>query len=67
MLTVTYYGCLLWQVTKAQSLEHLNVGGTFITDVSVLAIARHCRNLKVSVTLSTFRMNELSVVHIFLH
>lgn len=35
------------QVSRAQSVEHLNVGGTFITDVSILAIAAHCSRLKV--------------------
>ncbi|KAL3700611.1 hypothetical protein R1sor_018633 [Riccia sorocarpa] len=34
-------------VKMARSLEHLNVGGTFITDVSVLAIADHSHHLKV--------------------
>ncbi|CAM6116383.1 unnamed protein product [Calypogeia fissa] len=34
-------------VTEAHSLEHLNVGGTFITDVAVLAIARQSKHLKV--------------------
>jgi len=34
-------------VSRAQSVEHLNVGGTFITDVSILAIAAHCSHLKV--------------------
>jgi hypothetical protein len=35
------------QVTRAVSLEHFNVGGTFITDISILAIASHCKLLKV--------------------
>ena len=35
------------QVSRAQSLEHFNVGGTFITDVSLLAISEHCPLLKV--------------------
>lgn len=33
-------------VTRAASLQHFNVGGTFITDVSILAIASHCKLLK---------------------
>ncbi|XP_024379850.1 F-box protein At5g67140 isoform X2 [Physcomitrium patens] len=33
-------------VRRAASLEHFNVGGTFITDVSVLALASHCKLLK---------------------
>lgn len=38
---------LALQVSRAQAVEHLNVGGTFITDVSILAIAAHCSHLKV--------------------
>lgn len=38
---------LILQVRRAASLEHFNVGGTFITDVSVLALASHCKLLKV--------------------
>ncbi|KAG0559514.1 hypothetical protein KC19_10G111100 [Ceratodon purpureus] len=33
-------------VTEAVSLEHFNVGGTFITDISILAVASHCKLLK---------------------
>lgn len=32
---------------RAESLQYFNVGGTFITDVSILAIASHCKLLKV--------------------
>lgn len=41
------------QVKRAHALEHFNVGGTFITDVAVLAIASHCSRLKVSHPLPT--------------
>ncbi|MQM00659.1 hypothetical protein Taro_033386 [Colocasia esculenta] len=36
-------------VSKAKSLQHLNVGGTFITDESLLAIANSCPHLKAVV------------------
>ncbi|XVF61193.1 hypothetical protein PTKIN_Ptkin08bG0110400 [Pterospermum kingtungense] len=35
-------------ITGANSLQHLNVGGTFITDESLYAIANSCPRLKVS-------------------
>lgn len=38
----------LKQITRANSLQHLNVGGTFITDESLSAIADSCPRLKVS-------------------
>ncbi|XP_073157151.1 F-box protein At5g67140 [Henckelia pumila] len=33
-------------ISKATSLQHLNVGGTFITDSSLIAIAESCPHLK---------------------
>ncbi|KAK1274715.1 F-box protein [Acorus gramineus] len=33
-------------VSKATSLQHLNIGGTFITDDSLFAIAENCPQLK---------------------
>ncbi|KAL9253937.1 F-box protein-like protein [Drosera capensis] len=33
-------------VSRATALEHLNIGGTFITDESLFAIANSCRHLK---------------------
>lgn len=35
------------QVSRAHSLRHLNIGGTFITDESLYAVANSCANLKV--------------------
>ncbi|KAG0617667.1 hypothetical protein M758_4G006500 [Ceratodon purpureus] len=34
-------------ISRAKSLQHLNAGGTHITDVSVKAIATHCPQLRV--------------------
>lgn len=34
-------------VSRARSLQHLNIGGTFITDDSLFIIASHCPQLKV--------------------
>ncbi|KAI4314980.1 hypothetical protein L6164_027834 [Bauhinia variegata] len=36
-------------ISRTRSLEHLNVGGTFITDESLFAIARSCPNLQTIV------------------
>ncbi|KAF5752892.1 F-box protein [Tripterygium wilfordii] len=33
-------------VSRANSLQHLNIGGTFITDASLFAIADNCPYLK---------------------
>ncbi|XP_048544792.1 F-box protein At5g67140-like [Triticum urartu] len=33
-------------VSRAHSLRHLNIGGTFITDESLYAVANNCANLK---------------------
>lgn len=35
------------QVSRANSLQHLNIGGTFITDESLYAVARSCPHIKV--------------------
>ncbi|KAJ6733137.1 F-BOX/TPR REPEAT PROTEIN POF3 [Salix koriyanagi] len=35
-------------ISRASSLQHLNIGGTFITDESLFAIADSCPHLKVS-------------------
>ena len=35
------------QISRATSLRHLNVGGTFITDESLFAIARSCPKMEV--------------------
>lgn len=36
-------------ISRANSLQHLNIGGTFITDESLLVIATSCPNLKTAV------------------
>ncbi|CAI9110188.1 OLC1v1010167C1 [Oldenlandia corymbosa var. corymbosa] len=36
-------------VSGATSLQHLNIGGTFITDISLFAVAESCRDLKTIV------------------
>uniref|UniRef100_A0A7N0T9E8 F-box domain-containing protein n=1 Tax=Kalanchoe fedtschenkoi TaxID=63787 RepID=A0A7N0T9E8_KALFE len=33
-------------ISRAGSLQHLNIGGTFVTDESLYAIAHNCPNLK---------------------
>ncbi|KAH7299480.1 hypothetical protein KP509_24G013900 [Ceratopteris richardii] len=33
-------------VSKATSLQHLNIEGTFITDISIIAISKCCQRLK---------------------
>jgi hypothetical protein len=35
------------QISRANSLQHLNIGGTFVTDESLFAIADSCPRLKV--------------------
>ncbi|KAL8231293.1 hypothetical protein R6Q57_001071 [Mikania cordata] len=36
-------------ISRANSLQHLNIGGTFITDESLFAIASSCPHLKTAV------------------
>ncbi|TYJ99507.1 F-box protein [Cucumis melo var. makuwa] len=36
-------------ISRANSLQNLNIGGTYITDISLLAIANNCPNLKTIV------------------
>lgn len=45
-LSITLRSFGLLQVSEASSLRHLNVGGTFITDESLFAIANSCPHLK---------------------
>lgn len=44
---------LFLQISRASSLKHLNIGGTFITDESLFTIAKSCPQLKVSLTSAT--------------
>ncbi|KAI3912582.1 hypothetical protein MKW92_039074 [Papaver armeniacum] len=53
-------------VSRANSLQHLNVGGTFITDESLVAIANCCPHLKTIVLWSCRQVTEsglLALVH----
>uniref|UniRef100_A0A0D6QXC2 Uncharacterized protein n=1 Tax=Araucaria cunninghamii TaxID=56994 RepID=A0A0D6QXC2_ARACU len=45
-------------VSVASSLQHLNIGGTFISDESLFAIARHCPQLKVLILWSCRHVTE---------
>ncbi|XP_043711656.1 F-box protein At5g67140-like isoform X2 [Telopea speciosissima] len=45
-------------VSRATSLQHLNVGGTFITDESLFAIANSCPHLKTIVLWSCRHVTE---------
>ncbi|KAK6924040.1 F-box domain [Dillenia turbinata] len=53
-------------ISKAKSLQHLNIGGTFITDESLFAIAESSPNLKTIVLWSCRHITEnglLPLVH----
>ncbi|MBA0772039.1 hypothetical protein Gotri_007479 [Gossypium trilobum] len=45
-------------ITRANSLKHLNIGGTFITDESLSAIAHSCPHLKSIVLWSCRHVTE---------
>ncbi|KAB1214749.1 hypothetical protein CJ030_MR5G004900 [Morella rubra] len=45
-------------ISRAISLQHLNIGGTFITDVSLFAIAESCPHLKTIVLWSCRHVTE---------
>ncbi|KAE7999628.1 hypothetical protein FH972_004036 [Carpinus fangiana] len=45
-------------ISRAQSLQHLNIGGTFITDESLFAIADSCPHLKTIVLWSCRHVTE---------
>ncbi|KAJ4816439.1 F-box family protein-like [Rhynchospora pubera] len=49
-------------VSKAYSLQHLNIGGTFITDESLYAIANHCPNLKTIILWSCRQVTESGLI-----
>ncbi|CAN1813178.1 F-box protein At5g67140 [Linum perenne] len=50
------------QISKANSLQHLNIGGTFITDHSLFAIADSCPNLQSIVLWSCRHVTEVGLV-----
>ncbi|XP_077211511.1 F-box/RNI-like superfamily protein [Tasmannia lanceolata] len=49
-------------VSRAISLQHLNIGGTFITDESLFAIANNCPQLKAIVLWSCRHVTERGLV-----
>ncbi|WOK94211.1 F-box protein [Canna indica] len=49
-------------VTRANSLQHLNVGGTFITDESLYAIANSCRQIKTIILWSCRHVTESGLI-----
>ncbi|CAN1164482.1 F-box protein At5g67140 [Linum perenne] len=53
---------VLQHISKANSLQHLNIGGTFITDHSLFAIADSCPNLQSIVLWSCRHVTEVGLV-----
>ncbi|XP_027361430.1 F-box protein At5g67140 [Abrus precatorius] len=51
-------------ITRTRSLQHLNVGGTFITDESLFAIARSCPKLETIVLWSCRHVTESGLFEI---
>ncbi|KAL8528704.1 hypothetical protein ACS0TY_006234 [Phlomoides rotata] len=49
-------------ITRAISLQHLNIGGTFITDTSLFAIADSCPRLKTIVLWGCRQISENGLV-----
>lgn len=49
-------------VSRAYSLQHLNIGGTFITDESLYAVANSCANLKSIILWSCRHVTEGGLV-----
>ncbi|KAK3131693.1 hypothetical protein QOZ80_6AG0510030 [Eleusine coracana subsp. coracana] len=49
-------------VSRAYSLQHLNIGGTFITDESLYAVANNCTNLKSIILWSCRHVTEAGLV-----
>ncbi|KAF2925377.1 hypothetical protein DAI22_06g047400 [Oryza sativa Japonica Group] len=49
-------------VSRAHSLQHLNIGGTFITDESLYAVAKSCINLKSIIVWSCRHVTEAGLV-----
>ncbi|KAL5225496.1 hypothetical protein ABZP36_012135 [Zizania latifolia] len=49
-------------VSRAHSLQHLNIGGTFITDESLYAVAKSCMNLKSIIVWSCRHVTEAGLV-----
>ncbi|KAJ8764470.1 hypothetical protein K2173_006210 [Erythroxylum novogranatense] len=51
-------------ISRAKSLQHLNVGGTFITDESLFAIADSCPHLKSIVLWSCRHVTEIGLLNL---
>ncbi|KAJ1381225.1 Leucine-rich repeat, cysteine-containing subtype [Sesbania bispinosa] len=49
-------------ISRARSLRHVNVGGTFITDESLFVIARSCPNLETIVLWSCRHVTENGLI-----
>lgn len=49
-------------ISRAISLQHLNIGGTFITDESLFAIANSCSHLKTIILWSCRHVTERGLV-----
>ncbi|XP_057449538.1 F-box protein At5g67140 [Lotus japonicus] len=49
-------------ISRTRSLQHLNVGGTFITDESLFAIARSCPKLETIVLWSCRHVTENGLI-----
>ncbi|RRT56137.1 hypothetical protein B296_00025755, partial [Ensete ventricosum] len=49
-------------VTRANSLQHLNVGGTFITDDSLYAIANSCPQIKTIILWSCRHVTQSGLI-----
>ncbi|XP_021714333.1 F-box protein At5g67140-like [Chenopodium quinoa] len=51
-------------VSRATSLQHLNIGGTFITDESLFAIGNNCLHLKTIVLWSCRHVTEIGLLYL---
>lgn len=51
-------------ISRANSLQHLNVGGTFITDESLFVIANSCPNLKSIGLWSCRHVTEIGLLNL---
>ncbi|KAJ6413012.1 hypothetical protein OIU84_005930 [Salix udensis] len=51
-------------ISRATSLQHLNIGGTFVTDESLLAIADSCPHLKSIVLWSCRHVTEIGLLNL---
>lgn len=61
MTAITDYG-VVHLMSSATSLQHVNIGGTFITDISLFAIAKSCPSLKSIVLWSCRHVSEAGLM-----